>query len=161
MKQNSPESEKPKSKGGRPTLGGEKVFTPTKAQREDVAIARGGGMHPNDIALALGISVPTLNKYFKEEMTVGAGRQRLEVIKSIRKKARGGNVSAARFYLMITQRMEEPDEETGKPKKKNLGKKDQANEDAKDAQRGTGWAGILPGEPTIEPLPDLEQSEDE
>ena len=90
-----------------------------------------------DIALALGISRPTLHKHFAQELSVGAMQKRGEVMDAVMKAAKKGNVAAARLYLSLN-----PDAGTV-PVEKPKGKKDQAQETAKTAEKGTDWEDLL------------------
>ncbi|MCR5865223.1 hypothetical protein [Aquincola sp. J276] len=64
-----------------------------------MATAAGGGATQQAIALALGLTVPTLRKCFPEELQHGAARRRLEVLLSLFAAARRGRAGAARRYL--------------------------------------------------------------
>lgn len=120
-------------------------WKPTKAQRETVAIAAGGGMAHEEIALALDVSLPKLRKMLAAELANGAHDKRMRVIEAIHRLAVKGNAAAARVYLSAVPQAAAPAPEPEKPKVEPLGKKAAANEEAKTAQVGTGWADILPG----------------
>lgn len=116
-------------------------FEPTAEQRNAVAIAAGGGMTHEEIAVGLGISTPTLRKHFERELAESANLKRMEVYAALHGAALKGNAAAAREYLRgepVAATQPEPDKPEA-PK----GKKEQANEDAKTAHRGTKWAGLL------------------
>ena len=57
---------KAKHKGGRP------LFVVTKEQRDIVQVMAGHNIHQDTIALALGITGPTLRKHFKKELKQAA-----------------------------------------------------------------------------------------
>lgn len=125
-------------------------FKPTKAQRERVASAAGGGMPHEHIAIALGICRATLEKHFTAELTVGAYAKRAEVIETLRLQALKGSVPACRAYLAESPDLAAPEhvgsaeEEAGDAvASEPLGKKAQAEVDAKTAQKGTSWEGLL------------------
>lgn len=125
-------------------------FKPTKSQRDQAEIAAGGGMRHEELAEAFGISVPTLRKHFAKELSIGAHRRRVNVLESIYRAGCKGNAAAAKAYLASVPEAAAPDgephrsaPEASKPLEP-LGKKAQANEAAKTAQVGTGWADILP-----------------
>ena len=127
---------------------GRPPWAPTKADRSRAEIAAGGGMPHEEIALALGVSVPTLRKHLAAELSTGAHRRRMQVLEAVHASARKGNAAAAKAYLSAVPEVAAPDVpkpvstvETTEP----LGKKAQAHEDAKTAQVGTGWESILPG----------------
>lgn len=122
-------------------------FEPTDDLKEKVAIAAGGGMSHEEIALGLGISRPTLAKYFEAELSTGAYAKRLEVVVAMHGTAMKGNVAAQKAYLALEPALAAPPE-----KPVPLGKKDQAEADAKTVQVGTGWEEDLRprGRPTIQ-----------
>lgn len=124
------------------------VVGPTKAQREEVAIAAGGGMPDSDIACALGISLAELRKTYAAELSTGAFRSRMDLLRAMHSAGMKGNTAAAKSYLSLEPRSTAPPPDPpadGKPiKPEKLGKKDQANVDAVGAEAGTPWAGLLP-----------------
>lgn len=127
---------------------GRPSWSPTKAQRSQAEIAAGGGMPHEEIALALGVSVPTLRKHLGAELSTGAHRRRMQVIEAVHAAARKGNAAAAKAYLSAVPECAAPDlPKSEEPAEVAVpaGKKAQANEAAKTAQVGTGWEGILPG----------------
>lgn len=119
--------------------------------RFKVAVAAGGGMSHEEIAIGLGISRNTLEKHFAHELSVGAYEKRIAVLEAMHSSACKGNVTAQRAYM---ERMPEiaptPDEAAVEPKELKRGKKEQANADAQTAQTGTQWEGLLPGASTIQ-----------
>jgi predicted transcriptional regulator len=66
---------------------------------EKVEVLAAGGMLQDDIADALGITAPTLRKYFRPELGKAAARQRARVLNVLAEQADKGNVSAAKAYL--------------------------------------------------------------
>lgn len=130
-----------RSKGGRPE------WKPTQAEREQVEISAGGGMRHEEIALALGVSTPTLRKHLAQELAAGANKRRMDVVDAVYRAGLKGNAAAARAYLSAVPEVgaldpgKGADEKPGEP----LGKKAQANEAAKTAQVGTSWEDVLPG----------------
>lgn len=135
-----------KKKRGRPE------YKPTGAVRLKVSIAAGGGMPHEEIAIGLGISRNTLEKHFQHELSVGANERRLEVLEAMHKAAtkRGkGNVAAQKAYLAMTPAAVAPPLPK-EPKPEPLGKKEQANVDAKTAQEGTAWSELLPRPPNAQ-----------
>jgi len=120
---------------------------PTAATRRQVAAAAGGGMRQEDIANAIGISVPTLRKHYEAELSAGAARERMAVLQKVLAQAKKGSTSAARLYLQQQPEfVPAPIEEPKKAPKK--GKKELAQEQAGTAQQGTGWDGLLPSNVT-------------
>lgn len=113
---------------------------PSATTRRKVAIAAGAGMAHEEIAIGLGITRPTLSKHYSKELTQGAYGKRLEVLDAMHRMAKKGNVAAGKAYIALTPAIAAPP----LPKEEPKGKKEQANEDAKTAQAGTGWSDLLP-----------------
>lgn len=127
---------------------GRPAFKPTPHQRATVAIAAGGGMPLNEIAMGLGITRETLHKHFETELSTGAHAKRLEVLRAMHAAAKRGNVAAAKAYLLLDPPSAAPPLPAAAPapkpvKEEPLGKKEQASLDAVDAAKDTGWEGIL------------------
>jgi hypothetical protein len=110
-------------KGGRPP------FVATKEMRQRVSVAASGGMSHRDIAEALGICRNTLEKNFAAELSSGACERRMEVLQAMFKAAKQGKVAAAKVFL--GGGVDAP------------GKKEQQQAEAKVAQAGSEWEGIL------------------
>ena len=120
---------------------------PTAALRRRVSIAASGGMAHWQIALAIGISRPTLELHYQVELTEGACKRRLEVMEAAHRAAMKGNVSAQRLLLSVQQEIGVPtagQEGKDEPAAPKVGKKEQAKLDAVGAEAGTDWAGLLP-----------------
>lgn len=124
--------------------------------RRKVAAAAAGGMSHDAIALALGITRPTLVKYFDAELTTGAAQKRLEALDALFAAAKKGNVSAIKTVLLVSGAVEPPavpgagasseekKPEVVPPPAARLGKKEAATIAARSAQDGTDWADLLP-----------------
>ena len=151
MKESTTEPKPTRRKPGRPE------FKPTPALRAQVAVAAGGGARHCDIAVALGISVPTLRKHFEAELSVVAAARRLEVLRALFRAAKKGNVAAAKAYLALEPESVSPPAEPRAPGEQAaaapkaagtagvpLGKKEQAAADAVSAAVGTEWDALLP-----------------
>lgn len=98
--------------------------------------------------MGLGITRETLAKHFETELSTGAHAKRLEVMRALHAAAKKGNVAAAKAYMLIEPASAAPSlpaqpPAPKTPKEEPLGKKDQANLDAIDAAKDTGWEGIL------------------
>jgi len=104
-------------------------------------------MTHEEIALALGITAPTLKKHYQPELSAGAATKRMDVLGALYVAAtKKKNTSAARAYL---EHAPQPagSGAKGEPvatKGRAVGKKEKAQADAQSAQDGTGWEGILP-----------------
>jgi hypothetical protein len=126
------------------------TFKPTAVQRQKVAVAAGAGMAHEDIAVGLGISRNTLEKHFKVELSTAAYGRRMDVLLSLFRAAKKGSSSAAKAYLANEPRlavppMPAPDVTPGKPAvpEERLGKKAQAEVDARTAGAGGEWGDLL------------------
>jgi hypothetical protein len=129
---------------------------PTPATRRQVAAAAGGGMRHEDIALALGIHVDTLGKWYGVELSTEAARKRLEVLNALFAAAKRGNTSAAKAYLANEPRVAAPPAPADIPgvtappaaaatpaAPAREGKKAAADTAARTVHNGTGWEGLL------------------
>lgn len=110
------------------------------AQR--VAVAAGGGMSHEEIAIGLGMTREQLETRFAKELSVGAHEKRIEIFEGLHKAALAGNVAAAKAYTSLTPKVAPPPvPRAAKPKPE--GKKEQQAAYAKVAQQGTGWEELL------------------
>lgn len=127
-------------------LGGRPSFKPTANERYRVALGASTGMTREQLAAAVGITIPTLLKHFEAELTTGAANMQIEMVRTLYEAGKGGNASAAKAFIALTSKAHEafvpplPRAERPEPK----GKKEQANEDAKTAHVGSDWADLLP-----------------
>jgi hypothetical protein len=125
-------------------------FKPTAAQRRKVAVAAGAGMAHEQIALGLGITKPTLYKYFEQELTAGAAEKKMEALVALHAAAKRGNSAAVKAYLALGLGARPAGAPPDAPKEgaqapqARLGKKEVAQQQAAGAADGTEWAGLLP-----------------
>lgn len=121
------------------------AFNPTPKLRRSVSIAAGAGVSHEEIALGMGISRPTLEKYFAFELTTGAYQRRQEVLDAMFRAAKKGNVAAQKAYAALTPKPAAPPlPQPGATDKLPVGKKARAQADATTAQAGTDWETLLP-----------------
>jgi len=118
-------------------------FKPTAALRKKVSEAAGHGMSHEEISIGLGIARGTLLKYFAAELTRAAYAKRIEVAQAMFRSAKRGNVAAQKAYLASTPRAAAPPPPMLDAKTPKLGKKEQAQADAKNAQAGTDWDDLI------------------
>lgn len=136
---------KPKTRRTR----GRPKFNPSKAVRRKIAIAAGAGMSHEAIALLLGVSRNTLEKQCEKELTEGAYGAQFELVQSLHRAGKKGNVAAIKAYGLISPQA--PTSSPGSPGAPGAkppplmadGKKAKANEDAKTAEVGTEWETLL------------------
>ncbi len=139
-------SDSKKDAGGRP------AHEPTDKERKQVAALAGLGIRMEDIALVMGLSPPTLRKYYSHELEVGLITANAKVAESVFKQATDParpNIAAAIFWLKCRAGWREGG---GVPLDDPPGKKEQAARDAVTAQDGTGWEALLPKPRTPRPL---------
>src|SRR3546814_6271051 len=101
----------------------------------------------DEIALALGVSMPTLRKhYFFEVERYAAARLRLKakLLAGLMTEADAGNVTAAKELFKQIERGEVARLPVAKSKKDKLGKKDQRLLEALEAGQDTEWSELLP-----------------
>jgi hypothetical protein len=128
---------------------GRKRHKRTAEIAEKVGLLRAADMTVEDIAARVGLSEPTLRKYYFRELGDGPAVARALVLEAMFDKAKAGNVSAARLMLAefdkgdtappIRPQAAEPAARKEPP----LGKKAQADVDAKTAHEDTGWGPLL------------------
>jgi len=110
---------------------------------ENVEVLAASEMSQDDIADAIGISAPTLRKYFRPELGKGLARQKAEARLLLAKAARGGNVSAIKAWLADLERhgasaaIKERERPTRPAAAERKGKK----EERQDAAAGVAAAG--------------------
>lgn len=109
-------------------------------------------MCKEEVAMALGISTPTLEKYFEAELLHGRARKRAEAISLLYSSARKGNVSAQKKLVELTGTQaaaaawEAAAVEGKPPPGRKLGKKEEQAIAASTAGHGTEWGDdLVPG----------------
>ena len=122
---------------------GPAVHIPTSVLREKVKRLAGFGVQNPEIAKAIGISHPTLMKYYAEEIIAGPAETNAKVAEALYLKALSGernSVQAAIFWLKCRAGWREL---PPPPAEEAIGKKEQANREAVTAARGTDWEQVL------------------
>lgn len=112
-------------------------MVPTDEQRYSVEMMAGIGVPQDSMALALGISLPTLRLHFRSELDCGKVRTITKVADSLVRQALAGNITAAIFYLKTQAGWRE------QAAAAELGKKEAAVVAAKTAGEGTEWGDDL------------------
>lgn len=134
--------EGPARRAGRPP------YEPTPKDREQAKTLAGMGLRVRDIALVLGLSLPTLRKYFAQELAVGGAVANANVAKSLYGQATDAkhpSVVAAIFWLKARAGWSDQGPRVGRGRAPaKLGKKEVAAAEAREAQKGTEWDEILP-----------------
>jgi hypothetical protein len=115
---------------------------PTDKDRRQVESMASYGIPELDIARVIGISPPTLRKWYSYELETGHIKANSMVAQSLYQKAMGsgqGAVTACIFWLKVRAGWVEPKPWDSPP----LGKKDLQAAAAETAGAGTSWAGDL------------------
>lgn len=128
--------------------GGRKRHRRLPQVAEKVGVLRAAGVTVEAIAGRLGLSEPTLRKYYFRELRSGGQIARQVLIEAMWKKAVAGNVSAANF---IRQELARGDAEAfvtssrpaQAPRPTPTGKKEAAQLAATTAGQGTDWGDDL------------------
>lgn len=113
---------------------------PVEEDRERVELLAGFGLPHTDIALIVGISGPTLRKYYGHELKLGKTKANAQVAKTLFQQATNKekpNISACIFWLKCQAGWREAGSE-------NKGKKEQQQEAATEVARGKFSAGAPP-----------------
>jgi transcriptional regulator with XRE-family HTH domain len=122
---------------------GRKKMRINKELRDRVAMLRASGMTQEQIADAIGCSVPTLAQYFSLELNEGKAAKRAEMIETLWNAGIAGNVTAMKAWLALNDRDTSPKAITRPRAEPKLGKKEQALVDAKAAPHSGGWADVV------------------
>ena len=72
---------------------------PTTGRRRQVETMSAYGIPHDDIARAIGITAPTLRKYYREQLDLGRIKATVQVAGFLFNAAKNGNVSACIFWL--------------------------------------------------------------
>lgn len=157
----SPETAPAPTRPKRTGSGGRKRYEPSSADREKVAVLIGSGMTIEEIAKAMAISEPTLNRHYRSELETGALRKRGEMLVALHRVAGKGNVAAIKEVLSIMDRANLEnlqDRLRGKSPGKTgdapatpapasssdpVGKKVQAEIDAHGVVESSAWADVI------------------
>ncbi|OQC19046.1 MAG: hypothetical protein BWX69_03058 [Planctomycetes bacterium ADurb.Bin069] len=117
----------------------------TVENRIKVSALRAAGMSRDDIAAVIGISLPTLAKYYFDELAAGVARERAAALMNLRASASAGNVSAQKAWLRVLAEGQgaPPVPRPAPDPEMELGKKERALRDAKTADRGSAWGDLV------------------
>lgn len=126
-----------------PKTPGRPRFQPTASQRRQVEQMAAAAMPHDLVAMALGIARGTLTRHFKDELKAGCARRRAEVVDLLFRAGRAGNVSALRRLEDLTRFALAQQEYGAQPASPQLGKKAQAEAEARSAGEGTDWGDDL------------------
>ena len=113
---------------------GRPPFEPSDQQRQQVQTLAGAGNESDVIAAVIGISEPTLRKYFWPELVQGRLLGRAANTQRLIASARKGNVTAMIWLDKTRYGVREPDA---------AGKKQIVRDLAETADAGTRWSGLL------------------
>lgn len=140
----------PRSPAHHPARPGRPRYQPCESDRQKLQLMLATGNTLATVALALGVSEPTLNRAYASDIKTAAAVKLAETLSILHRQARAGSTSAAaklleridRAELAAIQRsMQSPAME---PKKPAPGKKEQADIDASRVLSESEWSDILP-----------------
>jgi hypothetical protein len=118
-----------------------KEHEPNEKDRKTVETMAAHGIPELDIAQVIGISAPTLRKWYRNELDTGAIKANSMVAQSLYQKALGsgnGAVAACIFWLKVRAGWVEP-----RPWEEQPGRKELQQKAAETAGAGTEWANDL------------------
>lgn len=119
---------------------GRPAYEPTDKERAQVKMLAAFGVTEADISKLVGISPPTLRKHFATELEMGHVEANAKVAQSLFKMATNPtkpNVAAAIFWLKVRAGWRDGVAPV----------KEQREQDARTAENGTSWEGLLAGPP--------------
>lgn len=131
----------------------------TQSEADKVATWSAAGLTVDEIAAAINASAPWVRKTYAPEIAVGPAQKKAALIARMEKTAMAGNVTAQRALLDIYNKAElaklqdslgQPLMPTQKPemeRQEPAGKKEAAQQDAKDVLADSDWAAVLPPAP--------------
>lgn len=85
---------------------GRKPYKPNKEDREAVVLLSGLHVHNTKIAQALRISLPTLHKYYEDELNGGPIELRRQLYESVKRLTRGTGAVAMRAAQFLLERQD-------------------------------------------------------
>lgn len=113
---------------------------------ENVAVLRGCGLTEEQIAARVGLSEPTLRKYYFRELKDGPTLAKAVLTEAVWKRAKAGNVSAARYLRTEFEKGDAAVPVPRQPRQAKApepGKKEAADLAARTAHEGTEWGTLL------------------
>lgn len=124
---------------------GRASFTKTKENQELVALLRAADWSHVRIARYLGCDEKTLRKHFSRELDAGADLIEGMALQVTLKKMREGHAPAINRILAIVEKGQAAPPAPAQPKapEPKLGKKEQAQADFENAQKGSSWGQLL------------------
>lgn len=104
-----PSLKKPSTRGGAREGSGRKAFEPTQKERELAESMSGYGVPFEQIAALIrdGISIDTLNKYFRKELINGKAKANSQIGQTLFQKATSGDTTAAIWWSKTQMRWKE------------------------------------------------------
>lgn len=117
-----------------PKTGPTAPHVPDDKTRRDVKMLAAMGNSTDDIAEFVGITAPTLRKYYWIELQTGRIHGKIANTKRLQESAQKGNVTAMIWLDKTRYGVRETDEP---------GKKEVQAEHARTADHGTAWDGLL------------------
>lgn len=129
--------------------GRRKLRFPAEVYETVEVLAAAGELSQDDIADAIGVSAPSLRKYFRPELVRGLARQKARALSLLAKAAEKGNVSAIKAYMAELDKRGAAaalkERERPAPRAAAKGKKEERQEAAASVASGGGK--YAPGAP--------------
>lgn len=121
------------------------AFRPTSEQRDVALILAGAQLSLPEIARKMGMDVEVLKEHFASELVEGPVKCKADILQAMFYAGKGGNVAAAKVYLVFNGQSAPDDKPSEQPAALGLlGKKASAAAGAPTAQAGTGWEDLVP-----------------
>lgn len=123
---------------------GRPIHEVTDKKRVRVAVLRALNQTNAEIAAAIGITEPTLRKYYAVELRHGFAQKRAELFIRLWDAVEAGNVSAMRTFLAQTEKSDLVQPSIRRPARSpKLGKKEQAAIDAATPDTGSSMGELM------------------
>lgn len=125
---------------------GRKRHEPTDQQRKMVEALAGFGIPQERICEVLELSLPTLHRAYRAELSRGAARVEANLILNLLRIANGSDGTALKaitFALQMRFGWSQFNSQRPDPKGPVLGKKEMANMEAETALEGTTWRDLV------------------
>lgn len=127
---------------------GRKKHRITPENRNKVSILRAAGWLQKEIAVAIGISEPTLREYYFAELEHGGIMRRAEVLFTMHKigvlEGQASILKAFASRLDAGDTLPKATRKRGEAPVAPKGKKEKLQESAESGHEGTVWGGLLP-----------------
>ncbi len=121
---------------------GRPAYQPTEKDRKIVVMMVGFGIPQEKICLAIGITIHTLEKYFKSEIKTGAAQVEAQLVGNLLKLSNGNDGTALKATMFALQCRFGWSQYAPPPpalKDEPPGKKEQLEQEARNGHQETSW----------------------